>query len=344
MEVSVLQRKYKSKLDFFETEKAIKLVKDTFEKKLAKSLCLLRVTAPRFLKVGKGLQDDLAGTQKPVSFKMKKIRDKIEIVHSLAKWKRYILGKYGFKQETGLYTDMDAIRKDEDLDEIHSIYVDQWDWERVISKEERSLEFLKKIVKKIYRVILETERIVEKKFPELKAKLPKEIEFVHTEELEEMYPELSAKEREKESAKRHGAVFLIGVGHPLRSGKPHDLRAADYDDWITETKEERRGLCGDIIVWDPIREDALELSSMGIRVDKKALLEQLEMMDLTERKDLEFHKGIIKGTIPLTIGGGIGQSRLCMLLLQKAHIGEVQSSVWPEVIEKGLLRKGFILL
>jgi len=344
MKKEILPKDYKPQLDFFRTEKAIKLVKDTFEKKLAEKLSLLRVSAPRFLIVGKGLQDDLAGTQIPVSFKTKFSPTPVEVVHSLAKWKRFALGKYDFKVGTGLYTDMDAIRKDEDISPIHSIYVDQWDWERVISKEERDLGFLKEIVQKIYSAILETEEIVEKEFPELKAGLPKEIKFIHAEDLEKMYPDLTPKEREHEITKKHGAVFLIGIGHTLQSGKPHDLRAADYDDWWTETGAGRRGLNGDILVWDKIRGDALELSSMGIRVDKKSLLKQLEHSGLTARKDLEFHKGILEDKVPLTIGGGIGQSRLCMVLLQKAHIGEVQSSVWPEEVIEEFKERGIALL
>lgn len=344
MTPTILPEGYKPKLDFFETEKGIKLVKDTFEQKLAKKLSLIRVSAPRFLKVGKGLQDDLAGTQTPVSFKTKFTTDLVEVVHSLAKWKRYSLWKYGFKPGTGLYTDMDAIRKDEDVSPIHSIYVDQWDWERIMLKEERTIPFLKKIVTSIYAAILETEKVMEKKFPKLKQRLPKKITFLHAEELEEMYPQLSPKDRERAISKKYGAVFLIGIGHPLKSGIPHDIRAADYDDWSTETKPGRKGLNGDILVWDPVREDVMELSSMGIRVDSKALLKQLDHMGLSERKDWEFHKGVIGDKIPLSVGGGIGQSRLCQVLLQKAHIGEVQSSVWPPEVEKEFERKKVPLL
>lgn len=344
MKKEIFPKDYKPKFDFFDTEKAIKLVKDVFERKLAEKLCLLRVSAPRFLKVGKGLQDDLAGTQIPVSFKTKFTDEPIEVVHSLAKWKRYILGKYGFKHGAGLYTDMDAIRKDELVDETHSIYVDQWDWEKVISKENRNIEFLKEIVKKIYDAILETEIAVEKEFPKLKARLPKNIVFIHTEDLEEMFPNMTSKQREDAIAKKHGAVFLIGIGHYLKSGKPHDIRAADYDDWSTDSAEGKKGLNGDIIVWDETRKEALELSSMGIRVDSASLLKQLEMMKLSNRKELEFHKGVITEKIPLSIGGGIGQSRLCMVILQKAHIGEVQSSAWPEEIEKEFAKKGIPLL
>lgn len=335
---------YKPKLGFLETERGIKLIKDTFERRLAEKLFLQRVTAPRFLKTGKGLQDDSAGTQIPVSFKIKHTGDTVEVVHSLAKWKRFTLGRFSFRHGTGLYTDMDAIRKDEELSPIHSIYVDQWDWERVVSKEERTIGFLKGIARKIWSAILETEAEVEKAFPHLKSSLPKEITFIHTEELEEMYPHLTSKQREDAIAKKHGAVFLIGIGHPLKSGEPHDLRAADYDDWITETSPGKHGLDGDILVWDPVREKALELSSMGIRVDAEALIKQLKHMKLESRKELEFHKGVIEGKIPLSIGGGIGQSRLCMLLLQKAHIGEVQSSVWPKEVEEEMQSKGIALL
>jgi len=326
---------YKPKLDFFSTEKGIKLVKDIFERKLSEKLSLMRVSAPRFLITGTGMQDDLAGTQIPVEFKTKFSSKPVEVVQSLAKWKRYALGKYGFKLGTGIYTDMDAIRKDEDISPIHSIYTDQWDWEKIISKEERTIDFLKAVVKKIYEAILETESSVEEEFPQLKATLPKEISFIGTQELEDRWPHLTPKEREEEIAKELEAVFIIGIGYKLKSGKPHDLRAADYDDWH---------LCGDIIVWDSVREKCLELTSMGIRVDKDSLLRQLDECGLMERKELEFHKGIIDEKFPLTIGGGIGQSRLCMLLLKKAHIGEVQSSVWPKYVEEAFERQGVPLL
>jgi aspartate--ammonia ligase len=341
---TILPKTYESKLDFFETEKGIKIIKDFFEKELARKLSLTRVSAPRFLIAGTGLQDDLAGTQKPVSFKTKFEDRDFEIVHSLAKWKRYALGKYGFVKGTGLYTDMDAIRKDEDVSPIHSLYVDQWDWERVISKEERSLDFLKETVKKIYQVLLRTERVVYSEFPKLKPQLPKEITFFHSEELEAIYPDKTSKQREYLIAKKYGAVFIIGIGHPLKSGKPHDLRAADYDDWITETSKGLHGLNGDILVWDSIRDDVLEISSMGIRVDSDSLIKQLDFAGLGKRKALDFQKSIIKGTMPLSIGGGIGQSRICMFLLQKAHIGEVQSSVWPKHVEEEFSKKKIVLL
>lgn len=340
---SILPEGYVPKLDFFQTEMAIKLVKDTFERKLAEKLSLQRVSAPRFLKTGTGIQDDLAGTQIPVSFVMKHTQDQVEVVHSLAKWKRYALGRYGFKHGTGLYTDMDAVRKDEDLSEIHSIYVDQWDWERIIFKEERSLDFLRWIVKEIYSAILETETVVEKEFPELAARFPKEITFIHAQDLEDKYPGLSVKEKEDAAAKEYGAIFIIGIGYPLKSGQPHDLRAADYDDWTTEA-EGKRGLNGDIIIWDSVRGKAIELSSMGVRVDKESLLKQLDQAGLSERKELAFHQAVLKEKLPLSVGGGIGQSRLCMALLQKAHIGEVQSSIWPEEVEQEFERRGIVLL
>ena len=332
-----------TKLDFYETQRGIKIVKDTFQKTLSKKLRLLRVTAPRFLVTGTGLQDDLAGTQVPVRFKTKAHQEDIEIVHSLAKWKRYTLGKYGFKLGTGLYTDMDAIRKDEDIDDIHSIYVDQWDWEIIITKEQRTLEFLKKTVEKIYSVLKETEKEVEKEFPMLHCRLPEKITCIHTEKLEKMYPSLIPKEREDAIAKKYGAVFLIGIGYPLKSGKPHDVRAADYDDWSTKT-EKGQGLDGDIIVWDSMKKKSLELSSMGIRVDKKALVTQLKLAHLEERANLSFHKAILEDKLPLTIGGGIGQSRMCMFLLHKTHIGEVHSSVWSKEIHEECKKKGICLL
>ena len=336
--------KEKTKLDYFETERGIKFIKDTFEKTFSKELSLLRVTAPKFLVRGTGLQDDLAGTQVPVSFKIKKEEKTIEFVHSLAKWKRYTLGKYKFEIGKGLYTDMDAVRKDECLSEIHSVYVDQWDWELVISKEHRTIDFLKKIVKKIYSSIKKTELKITEKFPCLRKRLPEKITFIRSEDLEKTFPGKTSKEREYIITKKYGAVFLIGIGHDLKSGKPHDLRASDYDDWSSETKIGYHGLNGDILVWDDIRKETLELSSMGIRVDKKSLEIQLKICKQEQLKKLEFHKLIIDEKLPLTIGGGIGQSRLCMFLLEKKHIGEVQSSVWPKEMIKEAKEKNIILL
>ena len=340
----IIPKDYKPVLDFFSTEKAIKLVKDTFEKKLAQQLNLTRISAPRFLIKETGMQDDLAGTQNPVSFKTKFTDSTIEIVHSLAKWKRHVLGKYNFKPETGLYTDMDAIRKDEDVDATHSIYVDQWDWEKIITKEDRTLSYLKKIVRQIYSVLLETEATIEKKFPILKSQLTPNITFIHTEELEKEYPKLSPQERESAITKKHGAVFLIGIGHTLKSGKPHDIRAADYDDWSTSTSTTTTGLNGDILVWNNVRKEVLELSSMGIRVDAKALLKQVKIMKKEYILKFNFHKQIIKNKLPLSVGGGIGQSRLCLYLLQKAHIGEVQSSIWTKEVINTFAGKNISLL
>lgn len=335
---------YKPSLDYFETQKAIKLVKEIFEKKLSQKLKLIRVECPRFLLTGTGLQDDLAGTQEAVKFKTKIRAEELEIPHSLAKWKRQTLGKHSFTIGTGLITIMEAIRKDETISPIHSAYVDQWDWEKVIIKEQRTLKYLKEAVEQIYSAIKETSIEIEKKFPLLHQELPKKIKFIHSEELEEMFPHLETKEREKEIAKKHGAVFIIGIGHPLKSGKPHDCRATDYDDWISETEGGKKGLDGDIIVWDSVRQDALELSSMGIRVDREALIKQLKMMREERKKELDFHKSILHEKLPLSIGGGIGRSRLTMFLLQKAHIGEVQSSVWPEHVEKECFERKVILL
>jgi aspartate--ammonia ligase len=335
---------YKSKLSLLETEKGIKLIKDNFERKLAQKLKLQRVSAPRFLSVGNGLQDELDGSQVPVGFMTKFSENRIEIVHSLAKWKRKALKDYGFNNGIGLYTDMDAIRKDEEVSDIHSIYVDQWDWERIISNEERTITFLKSIVRKIYLAIRETEILVEKTFPVLHPRLPAQIHFIHSEELEKMFPDLPPRERENRIAKEFGAVFIIGIGHPLASGKPHDARAADYDDWFTATGKNTRGLNGDIIVWDKVKNSALELSSMGIRVNSESIISQLEMLGQNDKKELEYHRNIIENRLPLTIGGGIGQSRLCMFLLQKFHIGEVQSSVWPDEMLNVCQEKGIKLL
>lgn len=331
------EKTYKPILDFFKTEQAIKLTKDTFEHELAEQLNLIRVTAPRFLPIDSGLQDDLAGTQTPVSFKAKGIQPTLEIVHSLAKWKRFTLGKHKFATHTGLYTDMDAIRKDEDPDEIHSIYVDQWDWEKVIEEQNRNSTFLKEIVEKIYQAIKKTEDVVTKQFPQLKKHLPEKITFIQSQDLEDLYPDKTSKEREKLITKKFGAVFLIGIGHPLTSGKSHDVRASDYDDWSTPTSKDTFGLNGDILVWDDVRKDVLELSSMGIRVNAAALLKQVTLMNQEHILKHDFHQKILIGTLPLSIGGGIGQSRLCMFLLQKTHIGEVQSSTWPEDINLPLL-------
>ncbi|MCR5731348.1 MAG: aspartate--ammonia ligase [Sphaerochaetaceae bacterium] len=314
-----------------ETERAIKLVKDTFQRELSGSLQLSRVTSPLFVKSGSGLNDDLNGVERPVSFPLGNMNEaKMEIVQSLAKWKRMELADLGFNPGYGLYTDMNALRPDDDIDAIHSIYVDQWDWERVMKEGERNLEFLKKVVRKIYSAIRRTEFLIHETYENLEPCLPEEITFIHTEEAEKLMPDLTPEEREKRLAKKYGAIFLIGIGGDLSNGKPHGGRAPDYDDWSTESENGYHGLNGDIIVWDHVRQNSLELSSMGIRVNKEVLISQLEKRGCMERKELYWHKRLLNDEFPQTIGGGIGQSRLCMFLLKKAHIGEVQSSVWQK--------------
>ncbi|WP_425449288.1 aspartate--ammonia ligase [Dethiothermospora halolimnae] len=322
MDKLILPKNYKTELDLLETEIAIKKLKDYFERTLAEEINLTRVSAPLFVEPETGLNDDLNGVERPVGFTVKGDNDNyVEIVHSLAKWKRMALYRYGFTNGMGLYTDMNAIRRDEDLDNIHSIYVDQWDWEMIIKKEERTEEKLKEIVEKLYKVFKKTESYITDQYKGLEKILPDDITFITTQELEDMYPNLTPKEREYEITKKKGAVFIMKIGKTLTSGKKHDGRAPDYDDWE---------LNGDIIFWNPILEDALELSSMGIRVDEKALEKQLKMANCYEKSSKEFHRLLLEGKLPYTIGGGIGQSRICMLFLQKAHIGEVQASIWPK--------------
>ncbi len=319
---------YKPVMDLHETERAIKAVKDTFEKELSSALRLRRVTSPIFVAAGSGINDDLNGIERPVSFPVKNLGEKkMEIVQSLAKWKRMTLADLKYPVSLGLYTDMNALRPDDDIDAIHSIYVDQWDWEKVMEEGERNLDYLKETVKTIYGALKRTAFTVEELYPCLKDYLPEDITFIHTEALREEYPELRPEEREREAARKYGAIFLIGIGY---GNPPHSGRAPDYDDWSTETTSGHHGLNGDIIVYDRVRDSSLELSSMGIRVNKEALLRQLEIRRTEERKNLYWHKRLLNGEFPQTIGGGIGQSRLCMFLLQKAHIGEVQASVWPE--------------
>ncbi len=340
-----IPRSYKNLLDVKDTEIAIRQVKDFFQTNLAFELNLIRVTAPLFVKAGTGINDDLNGVEKPVSFKIRAFNDNnVEIVQSLAKWKRLMLADLGFQPGTGLYTDMNAIRPDEYLDNLHSLYVDQWDWERVISKKERNLEFLKFIVKKIYDVIRRTEKYISYMYPVIKPVLPETITFIHSEDLYEKYPDLTPAERENEICKEHGAIFLIGVGADLPDGKPHDGRAPDYDDWTTPTDSGHVGLNGDIIVYNPVLKCAYELSSMGIRVDRAALLRQLKIRNCEDRKELYFHKRLLSGELPLSIGGGIGQSRLCMFYLRKAHIGEIQSSIWPDDMIKKCRENNIVLL
>lgn len=318
------------------TEKAIKAVKDMFQNNLSAQLALLRVTAPMVVLSGTGLNDDLNGVERPVSFPIKSMREqKAEVVHSLAKWKRVKLAEMGVKAGRGIYTDMNALRPDEELDNIHSIYVDQWDWEKVIYREDRNPEFLKATVRRIYEAIKVTENKLYVEFPQIAPELPETIHFISSQELLDLYPELDAKGREDAVTRRYGAVFIIGIGDVLSDGKAHDGRAADYDDWT---------LNGDLLLWDNVLGHALEISSMGIRVDGNALLRQLEIKGEEWKKELPYHKKLLAGELPYTIGGGIGQSRLCMFLLRKAHIGEIQSSIWPDEMREQCAEAGIILV
>jgi len=328
----MIPTKFRREMDIRETEKAIKFIKDYFEENFAREMNLQRVSAPLAVLNNTGINDYLSGTEKPASFRIKATNQSAEIVQSLAKWKRKALADYGFISGEGIYTDMNAIRPDEAfLDNLHSIYVDQWDWERVIAENERNLDVLKYIVSKIYSVIYKTEQAVCRKYHQLQRRfLPEKITFIHSEELLEMYPDLSPRERENAICKDKKAVFIVGIGSPLKDGKPHDDRASDYDDWSSETEKNRHGLNGDIIVWYPVLNCAMELSSMGIRVDKAALERQLTLKNEEYKKDLDFHRRLIDRELPLSIGGGIGQSRLCMFFLRKAHIGEVQAGIWPD--------------
>ena len=323
---------YKNLLGSIEsTEKAIKSVKDMFQNNLSAQLALLRVTAPMIVLSNTGLNDELNGVERPVGFPIKDMGEqRAEVVHSLAKWKRLKLAQLGVEPGRGIYTDMNALRPDEHLDNLHSIYVDQWDWEKVIRKEERNLDFLKKTVRRIYEAIKVTENKIFVEYPQIEPQLSDEIHFIHSEELLQMYPDLSAKQREDEIVRKWGAVFIIGIGAPLSNGQAHDSRAADYDDWSTINSDGYCGLNGDLLLWNSVLEEAFEISSMGIRVDESALKLQLALRGEEYKESLMFHSKLLAGELPYTIGGGIGQSRLCMFLLRKAHIGEVQSSIWPE--------------
>ncbi len=322
---------YQQLLTPSQTEQGIKQIKEFFQANLATALRLRRVTAPLFVLRGLGINDDLNGVERPVSFPIKDMGEQVaEVVHSLAKWKRLMLAEYNIQPGYGLYTDMNAIRGDEELDNTHSLYVDQWDWCRTIRREDRNLKFLRRIVKNIYYAIQRTEYLVCETYPQIKPFLPEEIHFIHSEELLQMYPDLSPKEREDAICKAYGAVFIIGIGGKLSNGQPHDLRAPDYDDWTTPNEDGYKGLNGDILIWNPVLNHSLELSSMGIRVDQEALLRQLRLTGKQEREHLFFHQKLLKGELPLSIGGGIGQSRLCLILLHKAHIGEIQASIWPD--------------
>jgi aspartate--ammonia ligase len=331
-----IPRDYRPRLIPETMEEAIKMLKLTFQEELSSQLRLRRVTAPLFVLSGTGINDDLNGIERAVSFPITDMGGaRAEVVHSLAKWKRMKLGAYGIPVGYGLYTDMNAIRADEELTNIHSLYVDQWDWERTMSAEQRNIGFLKYIVEKIYEALLTTEEKVYRLYSHITPALPEKIAFVHSEDLLKEYPTLSAKEREHEAAKKYGAVFLIGIGGRLSNGEKHDGRAPDYDDWTTESENGYKGLNGDILLWNDVLKTSFEISSMGIRVDKSALLKQLDLEGCPQRKELTFHKALLEDKIPLSIGGGIGQSRLCMFFLRCAHIGEVQTSIWPaEMIEE----------
>ena len=331
-----IPRNYRNILGGVEqTEKAIKAVKDMFQDNLSAQLALLRVTAPMMVLSGQGLNDDLNGVERPVRFPVKSLNEApAEVVHSLAKWKRLKLAELGTAPGRGIYTDMNALRPDEDLDNIHSIYVDQWDWEKVITPEQRNLDYLKQTVKRIYEAVKVTENKLYVEFPQITPILPEDIYFITSEELLQRYPTLSAKERENAIAREYGAVFVIGIGGLLSNGQAHDGRAADYDDW---------SLNGDILLWNPILESAFEISSMGIRVDAAALHSQLAERDQLWKEDLYFHRLLLDGKLPQTIGGGIGQSRLCMFLLRKAHIGEIQSAVWPAEMRERCAAAGIVL-
>jgi aspartate--ammonia ligase len=326
----IIPEGYKPLLSLKETEKAIEMMKDHFEKGLSSDLRLRRVTAPLFMLKGTGLNDDLHGFEQPISFRIKDMRnEEAEVVMSLAKWKRMMLRDYDIQTGYGIYTDMNALRPDEELDNMHSVYVDQWDWEKAILPQERTLETLKKAVGKVWDNVKRSEYFLHTFYPNVVPDLPEEISFIHAEQLYEKYPDLSPKEREDKITEELGAVFIIGIGSDLPDGKPHDRRAPDYDDWSTETVDGFKGLNGDIIVWNNVLKCAAELTSMGIRVDKDEMMKQLELTGNQERTDLLFHRRLLNDELPSSIGGGIGQSRTAMILLKKAHIGEIQSATWP---------------
>lgn len=334
MKKLIIPKDYKAKLPLFETEVAIKKIKDFFQISLSEELSLTRVSAPLFVRPESGLNDDLNGIETAVSFSTDYEKE-VQIVHSLAKWKRMALHRYGMKPYSGLYADMNAIRKCEELSNIHSIYVDQWDWEKIIDKSDRTPEKLEDIVKRIYKVFTDTDKYIVDLYPSLSIKLPKDITFISSQELEDKHPTFTSKEREDAAAREYGAVFISKIGHTLTSGEKHDGRAPDYDDW---------NLNGDILFWNPVLGKALELSSMGIRVDEDSLASQLDIAGCTDRKNLPFHKMLLDGVLPYTVGGGIGQSRMCMFFLEKAHIGEVQSSLWPDEMVKKCEEAGIELL
>ena len=336
---------YKALLDTHQTEQGIKQIKEFFQQNLSTELRLRRVTAPLFVLKGLGINDDLNGVERPVTFPIKDLGDaQAEVVHSLAKWKRLTLADYHIQPGYGIYTDMNAIRADEELDNLHSLYVDQWDWEAVITKEQRTVGFLENVVRRIYAAIKRTEYLACETYPQLKPFLPDDIHFIHSEDLLQAYPNLSPKERENAACKKYGAVFVEGIGGRLSNGEKHDGRAPDYDDWSTIAENGKAGLNGDILIWYPVLDMGFELSSMGIRVDKESLLRQLRIEGKEEREKLYFHQRLLKGELPLSIGGGIGQSRLCMVMLHKAHIGEIQASIWPQDMREECARLGMPLL
>ena len=345
MSYLIIPEKYKPLMSMQQTEQGIKLIKEFFQQNLSTGLQLRRVTAPLFVLKGMGINDDLNGVERAVTFPIKDLGDaKAEVVHSLAKWKRLTLAEYEVKPGYGIYTDMNAIRADESLGNLHSLYVDQWDWERVITADDRNIDFLKRIVRKIYSAMLRTEYLINETYSQLEPFLAREVFFIHSEELRRLYPDKTPKEREDAICREHGAVFIMGIGGKLGDGQEHDLRAPDYDDWTTPNQDGFLGLNGDLLVWNPILGRAMELSSMGIRVDKESMLRQLELCGKQERKELYFHKKLLAGELPLSIGGGIGQSRLCMLFLQKAHIGEIQASIWPDDMRAQCAKAGIQLI
>ena len=342
----IIPQSYKALLSLQQTEIAIKQIKDFFLSSISTELRLRRVTAPLFVLKGLGMNDDLSGTERPVTFPIKDMGDaQAEVVHSLAKWKRVTLAEYRVANGYGIITDMNAIRADEELDNIHSLYVDQWDWERVMTAECRTVEYLKSIVNRIYSAILRTEYYICETYPQIEPFLPEQVTFIHAEELFKRYPDLTPKQREDAICKQYGAVFIIGIGGLLSNGAPHDHRAPDYDDYTTVSDTTGlAGLNGDLLIWYPILERSIELSSMGIRVDAVALERQLELSGKQSRKSLYFHRRLLSGSLPLSIGGGIGQSRLCMILLHKAHIGQTQSSIWPDDMREKCREVGMELI
>ena len=336
---------YQPLLNAKQTEQGIKLIKEFFQQNLSTELRLRRVTAPLFVLQGLGINDDLNGVERAVTFPIKDLGDaRAEVVHSLAKWKRLSLAEYEIEPGYGIYTDMNAIRADEELDNLHSLYFDQWDWEAVVTKEQRTIAFLKNVVERIYAAIRRTEYLTCETYPQIKPFLPEKITFIHAEELLQMYPDKTPKEREDAICKKYGAVFIIGIGGKLSNGEKHDGRAPDYDDWSTMGENGREGLNGDILIWYPVLGRSFELSSMGIRVDKDSLLRQLKIEGKEEREQLYFHQKLLNDELPLSIGGGIGQSRLCMVLLHKGHIGEIQASIWPDDMRQECKQLGMTLI